>query len=89
MRVAANPALRLGQCFRIALHGDPGEMPLVVDVQVLRDDGERGLVLAFRDLTESAEHRLAKLLEALPLVEACSESAESVVVSEILGAEAL
>src|SRR5690606_26864180 len=44
MRVAPNPALRVGQPLRIALYGSPGETPLVLSAEVARDDGERGLV---------------------------------------------
>jgi hypothetical protein len=88
MRVAANSSLRLGQRFRVALHGGSGDVPVVVDAEVLRDDGERGLVLAFQDLAAPVERSLARMLETLPLVEACRESAESIVVSEILDAEA-
>jgi hypothetical protein len=86
MRVAPTPDLRLGQHVRIALHGSAGDTPLVVNAVVARDDGERGLVLAFGDLPASARRDLAKLLESLPVLEACREVAEGVLVSEILDA---
>jgi hypothetical protein len=89
MRVAANPALRLGQRYQVALHGGGvGGLPLVVHAEVLRDDGELGLVLAFRELEEATKQQLAAMLDSLPLVEACREAAEGLVVSEIVEAEA-
>jgi hypothetical protein len=84
MRVAPTPDLRVGQHVRIALHGSAGDTPLVMNAVVTRDDGERGLVLAFGELPASAERYLAKLLESLPVLEACREVAEGVLVSEIL-----
>jgi len=85
MRVAPHPTLRPGQRFRVALHGSAGESPLVVQAAVARDDGERGLVLAFQDLAETCCRRLEKMLAGLPIVETCREEAEGVLVSEILG----
>lgn len=84
MRVAPNPALRVGQRLRVALYGSPGETPLVIDAGVARDDGERGLVLHFDGDDLGARRYLAKLLDALPVWDAGRESAPGLVVSEIL-----
>lgn len=87
MRVAPNPALFVGQRLRVALYGSPGETPLVLDAEVARDDGERGLVLRFGTVVDSARRYLDKLLDALPVLDAGRSSAPGLVVSEILEAE--
>jgi hypothetical protein len=87
MRVAPNPALFVGQQLRIALYGGPGETPLVIDAEVARDDGERGLVLRFAPLTELSRRALEKLLDALPILDTGRTSAPGLVVSEILASE--
>ncbi len=84
MRVAPNPALRVGQQLRVALYGSPGETPLVVATEVLRDDGERGLVLRFDGSDEGARRYLAKMLDSLPVLDGGREAAAGLVVSEIL-----
>jgi len=71
----------------VALYGSAGETPLVLEVEVARDDGERGLVLRFRTVAESAQRYLDKLLDALPVLDAGRSPAPGVVVSEILEAE--
>lgn len=86
MRVAPNPALRVGQQLRVALYGSPGETPLVVATEVLRDDGERGLVLRFDGSDDGARRYLAKMLVSLPVLDGGRESAAGLVVSEILDA---
>jgi hypothetical protein len=87
MRVAPNPALFVGQRLRIALYGSPGETPLVLDAEVARDDGGRGLVLRFGPIPESARRYLDKLLDALPILDTGRSPAPGLVVSEILEAE--
>jgi hypothetical protein len=84
MRVVPNPALRVGQQLRVALYGSPGETPLVIDTEVVRDDGERGLVLRFERSDEGARRYLAKMLDSLPVLDGGKESAPGLVVSEIL-----
>lgn len=86
MRVAPNPALRVGQQLRVALYGSPGETPLVVATEVFRDDGERGLVLRFDGSDDGARRYLAKMLDSLPVLDGGRESAAGLVVSEILDA---
>ncbi len=84
MRVAPNPALRVGQQLRVALYGSPGETPLVVATEVFRDDGERGLVLRFDGNDDGARRYLAKVLDSLPVLDGGREAAAGLVVSEIL-----
>lgn len=87
MRVAPNSALFVGQRLRVALYGSPGETPLVLEVEVARDDGARGLVLGFGTVPDATSRHLAKLLDALPILDTGRPSAPGLVVSEILDAE--
>jgi len=87
MRIAPNPALFVGQRLRVALYGSAGETPLVLDVEVARDDGERGLVLRFGPVADHSRRYLDKLLDALPVLDTGRSSAPGLVVSEILEAE--
>jgi hypothetical protein len=87
MRVAPNPALFVGQRLRVALYGSAGETPLVLDVEVTRDDGERGLVLRFATVADATRRQLDRLLDALPILDTGRSSAAGLVVSEILEAD--
>ena len=89
MRVESTPSLTLGSELQIALHVPGHETPLVVDVRVHRDDGERGLVLHFVDLPETGASYLEQMLGALPgLANASGDHGpEAFVVSEIVGGD--
>ncbi|MEZ4216918.1 MAG: PilZ domain-containing protein [Myxococcota bacterium] len=65
MRVDPEPDLRVGDALRIALY-DPLGAPIELDARVVRDDGERGLALAFENLTSAAAGRLHGLVDELP-----------------------
>ena len=80
MRVEARDGLRPGQRFRVALHVCPGEVPLVVDAETVREDGA-GLGLRFRGLARGEREQLAKMLEHLPVL---SEVAGDVVEPRVL-----
>jgi hypothetical protein len=85
MRVEAHPGLAPGVTLQLAVHVRPGEPPLVVQGRVARDDGPRGLVLEFEDLTEPARDYLARMVHALPILELSAEGEPSdVFPSEIL-----
>lgn len=91
MRVDPTPHLTVGSDLQIALHLPGGETPLVVDVRVHRDDGERGLVLHFTRVPESAVAFLDDMLGELPGVSKGAASADGdpqvFVVSEIVTPE--
>ena len=80
MRVERAPNLTVGQLFRIALHVAPGQTPLVVNAEILRDDGERGFAVRFVDVDEVAARYLGKMVDSLPVL----SGGEAVVVSEIV-----
>jgi hypothetical protein len=84
MRIERAPNLAVGQRFRIAIHVSPGQTPLVVSAEILRDDGMRGFAVRFLDVEESAARYLAKMVDSLPVL----AGGEGVVVSEIVPSEA-
>lgn len=80
MRVERAPNLAVGQSFRIALHVAAGQTPLVVNAEVLRDDGERGFAVRFLEVDEASARYLGKMVDSLPVL----AGDEAVVVSEIV-----
>ncbi|MFQ5417085.1 MAG: PilZ domain-containing protein [Myxococcota bacterium] len=86
MRVESHPDLQIGDRLAIALHVQAGKMPLVVNAEVVRDDGERGVALQFRDLSANSRSYLARMVDGLPHIQTCGPNDEAVglVVSEIL-----
>jgi hypothetical protein len=65
MAVEAGVPLATGQRLKLALHVRAGEVPLVVEAQVVRSDGA-GVGLRFDALSEATRGYLAKMLDALP-----------------------
>jgi PilZ domain-containing protein len=68
MRVDPNPLLAVGMKLQLAVHAETREMPLVLQAVVERDDGERGFVLRFCDLSAELSRYLDYVIHALPLV---------------------
>ena len=68
MRVDPNPLLAVGMKLQLAVHAETREMPLILNAVVDRDDGERGLVLRFCDLSAELSRYLDYVIHALPLV---------------------
>jgi hypothetical protein len=62
------------------------EKPLVVQARVTRDDGARGLVLQFYDLSESSRVYLRRMVNFLSILSIREEGTEGsgIVISEIL-----
>jgi hypothetical protein len=75
MRVEAGAVLEPGQRLKLALHVRAGEIPLVVEAEVLRSDAS-GSGLRFASLGDSGRCYLAKMLDALPALVAPSQSGE-------------
>jgi hypothetical protein len=73
MAVEAGVPLAAGQRLKLALHVRAGEVPLVVDAQVVRSDGA-AVGLRFEALSEATRGYLAKMLDALPGLSAPSRS---------------
>lgn len=84
MRVDRAPNLAVGQRFQIAIHVAPGQTPLVLQAEILRDDGVRGFAVRFENVDESAARYLAKMVDSLPVL----VDGKGVVVSEIVDSDA-
>jgi hypothetical protein len=69
MRIERIGLLKLGDCFRVALHGPiPGE-PFIVRAKITRDDGDDGFALVFDGVDPGIARELEKLVACLPDVE--------------------
>lgn len=87
MRVERLPDLELGDRFKLALYGPSQDEPFEIAAQVIRDDGENGLALAFEPLPVEIARELEKLVACLPEVESLEEGEArglGAVISEIL-----
>jgi hypothetical protein len=69
LRVDPHPELQVGEKLRIALYDAGVPEPLVLESEVSREDGERGVVLQFGELRRASQRRLRTIVEALPAVE--------------------
>lgn len=85
MRISADGSLEVGDELKLAIHGSRGGKPVVVKALVFRDDGDRGFVLQFRDVSPAMAGQLRHLLESLPALPRSRKGGEpDVVVSEIV-----
>jgi hypothetical protein len=89
MRVDPHTELLLGDKLKVGLHLQAREKPLVVNAQVTRNDGDRGLVLQFRDLEEETATYLRSMISFLPIlaVPPPGEEEAGLIVTEILERE--
>ena len=89
-RVEPHPVLAVGDSLRLALYdADYGE-PLVVEAQVARDDGERGLWLGFTNAPSTTRMRIERRLKSLAPIESLSSpngESQAVVMAEIVAPE--
>src|SRR5262249_30860350 len=85
MRVDPNPRLAVGMKLRLAVHAETREMPMILHAVVDRDDGERGIVLRFCDLSAELSRYLDYVIHALPLV-IDDDDDEGCLVTELLEA---
>ena len=87
MRVEPHPCLGIGDQLKLAIYADGHDDAILVTARVARDDGERGLGIAFEELEPEAIERLEKFVSGLPAVETLSfEETEGLgtVISEML-----
>jgi len=70
---------------RLAVHADTREVPMILSAMVVRDDGEQGLLLRFRDLSADLSRYLDYVIHALPLV-IDDDDDEGCLVTELLEA---
>jgi len=69
MRVDPHPGLRVGDRMRLALHGEPGTAPWIVDATVVRNDADTGMALRFEAVREDVARGLERFVSGLPPVE--------------------
>ena len=73
MRIERHPDLHVGDRFTLALHGPtPGE-PIVVDAEIVRDDGDAGFGMVFDGIEGPAAAALEKMVACLPDVESLED----------------
>jgi hypothetical protein len=87
VRVDAHPQVVLCAQLRVALYDAASLAPLVVEAEVVRDDGERGVVMGFVDPDPKTLRRLRQIVAQLPAVEdlrARGTLSRGVVLAEIL-----
>ena len=73
MRIERHPDLHVGDRFTLALHSPSPAEPLVVDAEVVRDDGPGGFGLVFDHLEGAAAEELEKMVACLPDVESLED----------------
>jgi hypothetical protein len=85
MRVEPHPGLTVGSTLQVALHRTEREEPVIVDAEVVGDDGETGLRLRFL-IKPDMEDELDELVSQLPSLEALARADQQdlFVVSKIL-----
>ena len=87
MRIEPHPDLRVGDRFRLALHGPTSAEPLNVEAEVVRDDGDAGFGLVFARIDRSQARELEKMVACLPDVESLEDgeiAGLGAILSEIL-----
>lgn len=88
MRVSPNDTLVPGDELLVAVHIRSRAEPLIVNARVTRDDGEKGLVLEFHDLSNESAEYLKKMVNLLPIlgVKNVSDDGEEdgLIISEIV-----
>ncbi|NNL67500.1 MAG: PilZ domain-containing protein [Myxococcales bacterium] len=85
MRVNRDPGLGVGDSLRIALYGEDGIPPLMLQTTVAREDGPY-LVLTFDDPGEAAQEQLRQIMKSAPVTAGGEGDGEgtALVVSEIV-----
>ena len=73
MRIERHPDLHVGDRFTLVLHAPSLGDPIVVDAEIVRDDGARGFGLAFDPLASDAIETLEKFVACLPNVESLED----------------
>lgn len=73
MRIERHPDLHVGDRFQIALHGPTAGEPIVVDAEVVRDDGPAGFGVVFETVDDDDVATLEKMVACLPDVESLED----------------
>ena len=88
-RVDPHPDLQVGDRFKLALYDDASSDSVVVDAEVLRDEGDRGLALRFLNTPARTARKIERILERAGEIEQCDAQgdAHQVIVTEVLQEE--
>ena len=92
IRIARQPGLVVGQRIALGLYGTAGGAPLVVEAEIVRDHGPRGLGLVFRDVTPEQRRSLEALVDGLVPLESLggdADTATRLIVSRVLDSGSL
>jgi hypothetical protein len=86
VRVDPHPDLQLGDRFRLALYDASFSESVVVDAEVLRDDGERGIALRFVKTSAETVGKIGRILEQGGAIEECDVPGEArqVTIAEVV-----
>jgi hypothetical protein len=85
MLVEPHPEIALGDRMRIAIYEANSGAPILVDAVAIRDDGARGVMLRFRDVSTGVANEIERVLEGAPQLESdCGEAGAGVVVAELI-----
>jgi len=85
IRLAPHEGLAVESRLTLALHGSSRGAPLLLEADVVRDDGERGLALRFVLLSPADRDELARLIADLKPIESLRDrEGEPLVVSQII-----
>jgi hypothetical protein len=89
VRVDPHPDLRVGDRFGLVLYDATYSESVVVDVEVLRDDGAQGLALRFLDVPDRTARKIGRILERVGEIERCEapDDSHSVIVAEVVEEE--
>lgn len=87
MRIEPMPELELGDRLHLAIYGAPDEEPYLIWGTLVRDDGERGMGVAFDEVHPVVGEQLEKLIAGLPSFESLHDdeaAAMGTVLTEVL-----
>lgn len=73
MRIERHPDLHVGDRFGVALHGPAPSDPIVVQAEIVRDDGVDGFGVLFDSTQKGALDALEKMVASLPDVESLED----------------
>jgi len=89
VRVDPHADLQTGDRFKLALYDHASPDSIVVDVEVIRDEGDRGLALRFLNSPTRTAQKIGHLLERAGEIERCDApgDAHPVIVAEVVQEE--
>jgi hypothetical protein len=85
IRVEPHPELTIGDRVRIAIYDAATNETLVLDAEATRDEGARGLVMQFRNVSGEVRRQIERVVAATPQIESAGSAPGSgVVVAEMI-----